>query len=233
MPGYNHYPDCPCGWCVKIGRSRRAFHFDSREANANALLRSYGVTASFYSCFLRPNATCPVCSARVWFYCNSYGSRVYFDEPGWPWPKHGCTNTRRPGADAQALKRRPSGEIDHIADLLTDACRDPREDFRDKYQEYPWETCRVLGVRSSGFERNVEAEAITGDGGIGYFRFTSANSRIHVGDLVSFNGSEVSFPDQQLAEPRRFKAKLITKTDYQSAGAGAGSDAGPEGATEG
>ncbi|MCY1139795.1 hypothetical protein OWR29_17480 [Actinoplanes sp. Pm04-4] len=40
---------------------------------------------------MRPNATCPVCGASVYFYANEYGSRVYFDELGPPWPKHPCT----------------------------------------------------------------------------------------------------------------------------------------------
>lgn len=40
----------------------------------------------------RPNATCPVCGAFVYFYANELGSRVYFDEIGPPWPKHPCTD---------------------------------------------------------------------------------------------------------------------------------------------
>lgn len=37
-----------------------------------------------------PNANCPVCSARVFFFHNSFGSRVFFDSLGPPWPKHPC-----------------------------------------------------------------------------------------------------------------------------------------------
>jgi hypothetical protein len=32
----------------------------------------------------------------VYFYANSYGSRVFFDDLGPPWPKHPCTNNRSP-----------------------------------------------------------------------------------------------------------------------------------------
>jgi hypothetical protein len=42
---------------------------------------------------LNPNATCPVCGQKVYFYSNSAGSKVYFDEVGPPWPKHPCTDT--------------------------------------------------------------------------------------------------------------------------------------------
>ena len=41
---------------------------------------------------VRPNAKCPVCGAPVYFYQNEYGSRVFFDELGPPWPKHPCTD---------------------------------------------------------------------------------------------------------------------------------------------
>jgi hypothetical protein len=39
-----------------------------------------------------PNAKCPVCGCRVFFYQNEYGSRVFFDDLGPPWPKHPCTD---------------------------------------------------------------------------------------------------------------------------------------------
>lgn len=61
-----------------------------------------------------PNSTCPVCGAAVYFYSNTAGSKVYFDELGPPWPKHPCMDSRqferynawlslpRPGAEASA-----------------------------------------------------------------------------------------------------------------------------------
>lgn len=41
---------------------------------------------------LVPNARCPVCNAVVFYFCNSYGSGVFFDQIGKPWPKHPCTD---------------------------------------------------------------------------------------------------------------------------------------------
>ncbi|MCC6925118.1 YXWGXW repeat-containing protein [Novosphingobium sp.] len=43
-----------------------------------------------------PNANCPVCGARVFFYQNDFGSRVFFDDLGPPWPKHPCTDNAYP-----------------------------------------------------------------------------------------------------------------------------------------
>lgn len=42
---------------------------------------------------IAPNARCPVCGAEVFFYSNEFGSRVFFDDLGPPWPKHPCTDT--------------------------------------------------------------------------------------------------------------------------------------------
>lgn len=53
-----------------------------------ARLISDGSRASFTV----PNAICPVCGAQVFFYQNDFGSRVYFDDLGPPWPKHPCTD---------------------------------------------------------------------------------------------------------------------------------------------
>jgi hypothetical protein len=41
---------------------------------------------------VNPNAHCPVCGAAVYFDRSPYDGRVFFDELGWPWPKHPCTD---------------------------------------------------------------------------------------------------------------------------------------------
>jgi hypothetical protein len=42
--------------------------------------------------FVDPNARCPVCGDRVFFYRSPLDGRVFFDELGPPWPKHPCTD---------------------------------------------------------------------------------------------------------------------------------------------
>lgn len=42
--------------------------------------------------YLTTNAICPVCGSHVAYYQNENGSRVFFNEVGWPWDKHDCTN---------------------------------------------------------------------------------------------------------------------------------------------
>lgn len=51
-----------------------------------------------YASFVFPNARCPVCEAPVFFYQSPSGGRVFFDELGPPWPKHGCTDNAAPVA---------------------------------------------------------------------------------------------------------------------------------------
>lgn len=54
--------------------------------------------------FTDPNALCPVCGASVFYYQNSSGSRVFFDDLGWPWPKHPCTDNQ--ASQTGKIKRR-------------------------------------------------------------------------------------------------------------------------------
>lgn len=42
--------------------------------------------------YVNPNAHCPVCGDRVFFYRSPFGGRVFFNDLGWPWPKHDCTD---------------------------------------------------------------------------------------------------------------------------------------------
>ena len=45
-----------------------------------------------------PNAICPICRKLVFYYRSPSGGSVYFDDLGWPWPKHPCTDRLNSGA---------------------------------------------------------------------------------------------------------------------------------------
>lgn len=98
MTGHNHYSNCTCGWCVGGGHGGHmasiAVRAEPHKLERN-LLRDYFVTERRQAaCLVNPNAHCPVCGASVYFYQNVFGSRVFFDDLGGDWPKHGCTDTR-------------------------------------------------------------------------------------------------------------------------------------------
>jgi len=59
-----------------------------RNGASAAYSKPFGTSISY----LNPNAHCPVCNKPVFFYQSAHGGRVFFDNVGWPWPKHGCTD---------------------------------------------------------------------------------------------------------------------------------------------
>src|ERR1700730_5163655 len=71
---------------------------------------------SISGCYVNPNARCPVCGDAVYFYANEHGSRVYFDDLGPPWPKHGCTDNPREPASASSVgpTRRSRGMMQEL-----------------------------------------------------------------------------------------------------------------------
>lgn len=98
---YNHPLGCQCGFGGEGHLGRRGsintnyqysyvetekFRFSEADFRKNITYRStYSLTI--------PNAKCPVCGDLVYYYQNDYGSKVFFDSLGKPWPKHPCTDT--------------------------------------------------------------------------------------------------------------------------------------------
>jgi hypothetical protein len=85
---HNHPPDCTCGWggdghlgqSADFGRAiffTGDWYFDGRRH-----------CWRHAEDFCRPTR-CPRCGDDVYFVRHNGGS-VWFDELGWPWPKHGC-----------------------------------------------------------------------------------------------------------------------------------------------
>jgi hypothetical protein len=63
--------------------------------------------------FVNPNARCPECKSPVFYYQSENGGRVFFDQLGWPWPKHPCTDRptwRWPADTGFRLKENEIGE---------------------------------------------------------------------------------------------------------------------------
>lgn len=96
---YNHSFDCPCGFGGDTGgggwrRARFRSIAEMLEPISGGWVKDNGGTIESY---VNPNAHCPVCNAPVFFYRSPFDGRVFFDELGWPWPKHPCTdNSREP-----------------------------------------------------------------------------------------------------------------------------------------
>jgi len=222
MPGYNHFSNCGCGWCVHYRRRRSAVVFDGARANALVILRERQYKeGSYASCFVNPNATCPVCGVRVFFYANVYGSRVFFDELGGDWTKHPCTDLSRSGGGNQnysPLARRARGEIDEIFGNLAVAAIDPMAQSRDKHGKDPENVYRVVAVSRRGFRNSLHSvELVGGEGDSAYFQFESATFEPADGDLFSFDGERLSFPAPGPERAKRFKGRPISVEDFDAA----------------
>jgi hypothetical protein len=100
---YNHSWGCDCGFGGDTGGGGGRSGFASpryyvsvsdvleRPLSAGWAKDKRGTVESY----VNPNAHCPVCGQLVYFYRSPYDGRVFFDELGWPWPKHPCTDNRR------------------------------------------------------------------------------------------------------------------------------------------
>ena len=90
---------------------------------AGTIVKSHEYDDGNRACFLDPNARCPVCGAAVFYYQNEFGSRVFFNDVGPPWPKHGCTDhsdARKLGVDeCPEFVRRIAcdGELQEVSNL--------------------------------------------------------------------------------------------------------------------
>lgn len=95
---WNHSASCRCGWGGEghLGGGRSGELLASLRPSP-FLLAGTSTIRNGRQCisFLTPNARCPICRAQVYFYQSPHGGRVFFDELGWPWPKHPCTDNHQ------------------------------------------------------------------------------------------------------------------------------------------
>lgn len=109
----NHSFSCDCGFGGDTGGGGRCWG-SVANFTANYVPQSFGWArdnGGTVESYVNPNARCPVCRCPAYFYRSPYNGRVFFDDIGWPWPKHGCTDNRRERErtirDALAAMQRP------------------------------------------------------------------------------------------------------------------------------
>ena len=91
---WNHPPNCNCGW-------GGVFHGLGLTSGSHYWQKSDSYT--------NPNASCPRCRAKVFYYESPYGGKVYFDQMGPPWPKHPCMDIYSYGASHTKVTGRKIG----------------------------------------------------------------------------------------------------------------------------
>ena len=166
-------------------------------------LRTLDATRTYTSGFVNPNAECPVCGKSVFFYQNEYGSRVYFDELGPPWPKHPCTDNF---AERQAQKPaaiqvskpvwRSEDEVSAIASWQQGAGLDPLVEFKVRYSQSPWSRVRV--IKRLKYSKGTLLAVVVEKDGVGRESFLKAKHltrSISEGSVVFLKGKTLSFFD--------------------------------------
>lgn len=88
---WNHRPNCTCGWGGSGHSGRRNIGRHNNQPSPPSFYWVPPIHQSYES-FVNPNAACPVCNERVFFYQAPDGGKVFFDSLGPPWPKHPCTD---------------------------------------------------------------------------------------------------------------------------------------------
>lgn len=209
MTGYNHYPDCACGWCVNYGRTRinRAeIRTSLRVHDAEIFLKKNGAR-SIAGCYVNPNARCPVCKEPVFFYANEFGSRVYFDDLGPPWPKHPCTDNPK-----QRIKEHPpfSGPPTRRARGMTQEIIEAARIAGSLRSPVPnggrWDLLVIVSAKRHGTKNLVVAQLLASDD-VEQVAFTchSEEPIFEVDDFVSKRADIYSFFDKKTLSALTFK----------------------------
>lgn len=174
-------------------------------------LRLYRAQAGGFARLVRPNADCPVCGRPVFFYQNSFGSRVFFDELGPPWPKHPCT-MHAPADKAAATvitvsadRLRSQEQFDAIerwsADNLDTA-------FTERYGAPPWHLAIFAGIYES---HGTEILAIRSGTSYRYFALRPTDRAWLVdGQLLTYLGNELSYVSHVDLSVQQLKLRPIS-----------------------
>jgi hypothetical protein len=197
VTGFNHYLDCPCGWCVNYGRMSNATKVrlldDLPHRDAVSLLKR-NLARSISGCYVNPNAKCPVCGDAVYFHANEHGSRVFFDQLGPPWPKHPCTdNPREPVPFRGPPMRRTRGMMQELVTAANTAGLFKNKVFGHRIPT-EWTLLLVVEVDRDGDENAITAEFLDSRSGeTVQFRCRSTEPVLEPGDFVNMKGDEISF----------------------------------------
>lgn len=209
MTGYNHHPDCSCGWCVNHGRtrvSRADIQASLRVREAENFLKKNGAR-SISGCYVNPNARCPECGVAVFFYANEFGSKVYFDDLGPPWPKHPCTdNPRHRIKKHRPLLAPPSRRARGITQELIEAARVVGSLRGTLVGGERWHLMVIVSVNRHGTKNSVVAQLLASDDREqASFTCHSEAPLFEVDDFISKRGDEYSFLDKNALTALTFR----------------------------
>lgn len=213
--GYTHWVEGH--WVDRDGWGGGS-HSASRSYFAE-LLRDARASRTATASFVNPNAECPVCGAQVFFYRNEFGSQVYFDELGPPWPKHPCTDggafARSPPTGAAPHQStqpamRSEDEISAIRYWQGAARTDPAFSFQIRYSQKPWSRVRVARrLKIAGGTLLAVLIAKDADEHEAFLRSKLLPRFLKEGSVAFLKGKTLSFFDITTMEPREVAVERV------------------------
>ena len=202
----------PCHWVEGHSVDRDYWERGSYAPTGSTpyvTLREAGALESRSARFVTPNARCPVCGAQVWYYQNEYGSRVFFDDIGWPWPKHPCTDTS--GSYSVAAERpeaRTAAEVARIHEAAQSAGIDLDSGFAERHGKPPWELMIVTKSFRSQKVNLVVARSLEDDLRPHFcFSFEASRRLLKPGDFFSRKRDRVSILNSGTLKPREIRVQ--------------------------
>ena len=117
---------------------------------------SFNVYQPITSRFVIPNAECPVCGQRVFFYRNEHGSAVWFDDLGPPWPKHACLDVHSSSQISDDSLGQPELPLLNTENAVLDktnpklsSVEDIASLFVQRYQQQPSKCYIIRDIRAA------------------------------------------------------------------------------------
>lgn len=207
----NHSPSCTCGFggYGHLGKRGAGYYSPAPAIKAKSgrdlfierypEFRKKGRVAG---CFVSPNATCPVCGDRIYYYQNEHGSRVFFDELGPPWPKHPCTDRRLSDAPLAGTQLGTTFDIRSQSDVVEIFRQqeklgiDVESDFTTMYGTARWPLARIVTRIKSGRPVFIMATLLQqGKTTKAFFSCKSLPQCCRKGFLIAIKKRKISFLD--------------------------------------
>ena len=178
-------------------------------------LAEIGAGGAHAAYLFSPNAKCPVCDADVFFYKNSHGSRVFFDDLGPPWPKHPCTDSpsaQPVGTTSETLSPvlRPAIDLPFVRNWLALAQIDPYAGFQYRHGLAPWDLWRIdLRIRRPHATFLVLSKVTLQGTGRMFLRHKRLPKCLSSGETVHFHKGWISFFDLATMEPVEIEVEKV------------------------
>lgn len=163
---------------------------------------------------------CPLCGAHIFFHTNGNGDVVFFDELGWPWPKHQHLSTESGLRKATSSSSMNTSGFEMIADLFVSPPSIPFPK-NTNIKEFDSQKAgnKIMGVIMRHKNRTIwkqvpdcyqrtrlEVLSVTLQTGSDYMRiFMPADSEIKAGQIIEVALDEVSFDNRPALFAQHFE----------------------------